>query len=209
MIANRLNYFFWKRATDVAFSLLILLLVYSWLLPLLALLVRLDSKGPIFFRQQRVGYLGRLFICIKFRTMVVNPLADVCQAVPGDPRVTRAGAWLRRTGLDELPQLLNVLKGDMSLIGPRPHMIRDNEVFMSVVRDYDVRHTVRPGITGIAQVRGYRGLTASEESIFRRYRWDVFYVRYSSPALDARIFWDTVRMTGRLLLGDFAGSAGE
>lgn len=199
-LREKYPHFVLKRGVDIVFSSILLVVIYSWLTPVLAVLVKLDSKGPVFFRQRRIGYLGKMFVCRKFRTMVVNAEADTHQAGLHDPRVTRLGVFLRRTGLDELPQLLSVLKGDMSLVGPRPHMLRDNEVFASVVQHYDLRHLVRPGITGIAQVKGYRGLSETEESIYRRYRWDAYYVRNTSPALDAKIFWETLVLTGRCIL---------
>jgi putative colanic acid biosynthesis UDP-glucose lipid carrier transferase len=198
-LRDKYPYFAVKRGIDVGFSIFLLILVYSWLLPTLALLIKLDSKGPLFFRQRRIGYLGRPFICIKFRTMYVNDTADLQPSGAHDPRVTRVGRFLRRTGLDELPQLFSILKGDMSLIGPRPHMLRDHEFFSSVVGHYNLRHLVRPGITGIAQVKGYRGLSETMESVYRRYQWDEYYVRHTSPALDARIFWDTVILTGKCI----------
>ncbi|TDX01958.1 sugar transferase [Dinghuibacter silviterrae] len=198
-LRSKYPYFVVKRVVDVVFSVFLLLLVYSWLMPLLAILITLDSRGPLFFRQQRIGFLGKPFICIKFRTMYVNLAADLQQATVADPRVTRVGRFLRRTGLDELPQLFSVLRGDMSLIGPRPHMLRDIEAFSAVVRNYNFRHLVRPGITGIAQVKGYRGLSETIESIYRRYQWDEYYVCNINAGLDAKIFWGTVVLTVRCI----------
>jgi putative colanic acid biosynthesis UDP-glucose lipid carrier transferase len=200
-LKKKYGYFVLKRCIDFTFSLSVILLIYPWLMPILMLLVKLDSKGPIFFHQKRTGYLGKSFICTKLRTMRVNAEADTRQAHKGDSRITRFGHFLRKTGLDELPQLLSVLKGDMSLIGPRPHMLVDTDRFSEVVNQYNIRHLVRPGITGISQVKGYRGLTETEDSIFRRYKWDVYYLRHSNWLLDTKIFTGTVLLTMKYILG--------
>ena len=199
-LQEQYGYFFAKRCADVLFSAFLMVVLYPWLMPVLALLIRLDSKGPVFFRQKRTGYLGRNFTCVKLRTMVVNAEADERQASEDDPRITRIGRFLRKTGLDELPQFVSVFRGDMSLIGPRPHMLRDTEHFSSLVKNYNIRHLVRPGITGIAQIKGYRGETRSVESIYRRYQWDAYYVRNTGPLLDTKIFWGTVSLTVRHIL---------
>ena len=190
-LADRRLYLFGKRAFDITFSLFVVIFLLSWLIPLLALLIRLDSKGPVFFIQKRVGFLGRTFRCFKFRTMVVNPLCDHQQAVTNDPRITRLGKFLRITSLDELPQFFNVLKGDMSIVGPRPHMHKDNEDFGRIVANYRLRHYARPGITGMAQVKGCRGPAKNFHSIFHRYQWDAFYIRNANLSLDFKI----VRLT--------------
>ncbi len=181
------GYYLLKRAFDIIASLLLIVVLLSWLLPFIALLIKLDSGGSIFFRQRRVGKGGRLFMCYKFRTMIVNEEADLRQAVTNDPRITRLGKWLRGSNLDELPQLINVLLGDMSIIGPRPHMPADCHRFSSVVPGYEFRHLVKPGITGMAQVKGYHGPSPDYESIFRRYQWDAFYIRNAGIGLDIRI----------------------
>jgi len=152
------GYFLFKRGTDIAISLLIIVLIFPWLLPIAFVLIKLNSRGPLFFMQDRVGFLGKTFRCYKFRTMYVNDGADTVQAIRNDPRVTRIGRFLRYTGLDELPQFINVLQGDMSIVGPRPHMQKDSIEFEEVVADYKFRNLVRPGITGMSQVRGYRVL---------------------------------------------------
>ncbi len=200
-LKKRYGYFLLKRCIDFTFSLFVILLIYPWLMPILMIIIKLDSKGPIFFHQKRTGYLGKTFICTKLRTMRVNIEADTRQAYTGDPRITRFGQFLRKTGLDELPQLLSVLKGDMSLIGPRPHMLNDTDRFAEVVHDYNIRHLIRPGITGISQVKGYRGLTETEESIYRRYQWDVYYLRKTNWLLDTKIFTGTVLLTAKYILG--------
>jgi len=185
------GYFFVKRTMDVTIALFVCLLIFPWLFPIIIVLIKLDSRGPVFFKQQRVGFLEEIFSCYKFRTMCVNDAADTRQAVRNDPRVTRIGKFLRNTGLDELPQFINVLLGDMSIVGPRPHMLKDSQEFSEVVADYKFRHLVRPGITGMAQVRGYRGQATTFQSIFRRYQWDAFYVRNTSFILDLRIISET------------------
>src|SRR5882724_1696163 len=190
-LQDRRFYLTFKRFIDIVFSSLVITFLLSWLLPLLALIIKLDSKGPVFFIQKRVGFLGRTFRCFKFRTMIVNPLCDHQQAISNDPRITRLGKFLRITSLDELPQFFNVLMGNMSIVGPRPHMLRDNEDFGSVVTNYRLRHYAKPGITGMAQVKGYRGPAKNFHSIFHRYQWDAFYVRNANASLDFKI----VRLT--------------
>jgi putative colanic acid biosynthesis UDP-glucose lipid carrier transferase len=167
----------------------------SWLIPLLALLIRLDSKGPVFFIQKRVGFLGRSFYCIKLRTMYVNAEANTRQARESDPRVTRFGRFLRKSNLDELPQFLNVLIGHMSVVGPRPHMHEDCRKFSQIVACYKFRNILKPGITGLAQVKGFRGPADSFERVFKRYQWDAFYVRNGGFGLDMRIIRKTVAQT--------------
>lgn len=185
------SYFAVKRSMDFTVALLISLLVFPWLFPIIILLIKLDSKGPIFFQQKRVGFLGETFSCHKFRTMYVNDAADTRQAVKNDPRITRIGKFLRYTGLDELPQFINVLLGDMSIVGPRPHMLKDSQEFEEVVAGYKFRNLVRPGITGMSQVRGYRGPATTFQSIFRRYQWDAYYVRNISFFIDIKIMSET------------------
>src|SRR5215831_10094132 len=176
-IVEKLSYFFLKRIFDIVISSLVIVLFLSWFLPLAAILIKLDSPGPVFFIQRRVGRWGRSFNCFKFRTMVVNDYANVKQAAEDDSRITRIGSFLRKTNLDEFPQFFNVLFGQMSLVGPRPHMHADCNKFSSVVTGYKLRNLVKPGITGLAQVKGFRGPTHDFESIFHRYQFDCFYVR--------------------------------
>jgi putative colanic acid biosynthesis UDP-glucose lipid carrier transferase len=185
------GYFVCKRCMDFVASLLVGVLLFPWLFPIITLLIKLDSKGPAFFKQKRVGFLGRTFWCYKFRTMYVNDAADTRQAIKDDPRVTRIGGFLRDTGLDELPQFINVLLGHMSIVGPRPHMLKDSYEFSSVVTNYKFRNLVRPGITGMSQVRGCRGPASTFQSIFRRYQWDAYYVRNVSLGLDMKIMAET------------------
>ena len=159
----------------------------SWLTPIIALLIKLDSKGPVFFIQKRVGIGGSFFRCIKFRTMICNDEADERQAAENDERITRVGRFLRRSNLDELPQFLNVWVGDMSVVGPRPHMVADCIRFSFIISSYHFRNLVRPGITGLAQVNGYHGATPDYESIVIRYYWDAQYIRKAGFLLDLRI----------------------
>jgi putative colanic acid biosynthesis UDP-glucose lipid carrier transferase len=168
-----------------------MLLVFPWLFPIVVLLIKLDSKGPVLFRQKRVGFLGKTFWCYKFRTMYVNDYADTRRASRNDPRVTRVGSFLRNTCLDEIPQFINVLVGQMSIVGPRPHMLKDTQEFSNLVSNYNFRNMARPGITGLSQVRGYRGPAASFESILRRYQWDSYYVRNVNFQLDLKIMIET------------------
>ncbi|HEV3222670.1 MAG TPA: sugar transferase [Puia sp.] len=188
-----------KRVFDIVVSTLIITLVLSWLIPILAVLIRLDSKGPVFFVQTRIGFLGIPFRCYKLRTMYVNVDSDTKQAVHNDSRITRLGHFLRITSLDELPQFLNVLIGDMSVVGPRPFMKKDDQKFSIVVSNYPLRYCAKPGITGMAQVKGYRGRTDTLLSIFHRYQWDAFYVRNARPFLDFKI----LRITGRQMIKTF------
>ena len=194
-ITRRHQFFFAKRVFDIAVSLMVVLLVFSWLFPIFFLLIKLDSRGPIFFVQRRVGFLGRSFSCLKFRTMRVNAEANSKQATEHDPRITRVGQFLRNSSLDELPQFLNVLMGDMSIVGPRPHMYKDCASFSAVVDSYKFRTLLKPGITGLAQVKGYRGPARTFDKIFRRYQWDAFYVRNANFWLDVRIIYATGMQT--------------
>ncbi|HEY4149914.1 MAG TPA: sugar transferase [Chitinophagaceae bacterium] len=189
------TYLFAKRAFDIVLSLLVVALILWWLLPILAILIKLDSRGPVFFVQKRIGLLGKTFNCLKLRTMVVNTQADTEQADKNDPRITPLGRFLRTSCMDELPQFFNVLIGDMSVVGPRPHMLKDCEEFSRLVPSYALRQFLRPGITGMAQVKGYRGKTKGFFDVFHRYQWDVFYVRNANFMLDLRLINKTIGQT--------------
>lgn len=165
----------------------------------------MGTKGPVFFLQQRVGRNGRLFRCIKFRTMVVNEEADEKQAEENDRRITRVGRILRATNIDEFPQFFNILVGDMSIIGPRPHMLSDCTRFSFVIPSYQFRTLVRPGITGLAQIKGHHGPTLNYESIFMRYHWDAEYVRHAGFWLDLKILMATF-LHGLAALVSLAGA---
>ena len=182
---------FLKRGFDVFFSLLVTVFILSWLIPLVGLLIKLESKGPIFFIQERNGVNNKVFKCLKFRSMTPNDYADYKQAVKNDPRVTRIGTFLRRISLDEMPQFLNVLMGDMSIVGPRPHTVPMNKVFKSQIDKYNSRHQIRPGITGLAQVKGFRGEIENPFQIRSRFKLDYFYIKNWSIWLDLKICFNT------------------
>ncbi len=182
-----------KRAFDILFSLLVMALLLSWLVLLVALVIKLTSKGPVFFRQLRTGKDDQPFYCFKFRSMRVNNESHSKQATAGDARITRIGAFMRKTSIDELPQFLNVLRGDMSIVGPRPHMLQHTEEYAQVVNGFMQRHAVTPGITGLAQVRGYRGETKEVSAMAKRVRFDVWYINNWSFGLDVKIVALTVR----------------
>ena len=187
-------YSFLKRVSDVLLAFLILLLI-SPLLALIAILVKLDSPGPVFFKQRRYGLDGEEIVVYKFRSMVVTEDGNlIVQAKKNDARVTRLGAFLRRTSLDELPQFLNVLQGRMSVVGPRPHAVAHNELYRTLIKGYMVRHKVRPGITGWAQVNGQRGETDTLEKMQARIDFDMDYLRNWSLQLDLYIILKTIRL---------------
>ena len=197
-VENRIKVFtFFKRTIDIVFSLVIVFTILIWLIPVLALLIKLDSKGPVFFKQKRTGYKGKTFNCFKLRTMKINKLADDLQASLNDPRITRMGKFLRVSNLDELPQFINVLIGEMSIVGPRPHMLIDSEHFAELFPGYYNRYLVKPGITGIAQIHGFRGPTPNARSIFKRLQWDLYYVEHATIGMDIRIILLTTLETIR------------
>lgn len=181
-----------KRSFDIVFSILFFVFVLTWLIPIIAILIKIDSKGPVFFIQQRNGEGNRPFNCFKFRTMVVNNEADSKQATKNDSRITRMGKFLRKSSIDELPQFINVLKGEMSLIGPRPHPIKLNEKFQPLISNLLSRHYVKPGITGLAQCMGYRGETNTLADMENRVRLDRYYIENWTFWLDIKIVFLTV-----------------
>ncbi|WKZ67279.1 MAG: undecaprenyl-phosphate glucose phosphotransferase [Flavobacteriales bacterium] len=181
-----------KRGFDIVFSAAVILVIFSWLFPLLALLIKMSSKGPVFFKQMRLGRDNKEFVCWKFRSMRMNKEADVKQATKNDPRVTPIGRFLRKSNLDEMPQFINVLLGHMSVVGPRPHPLRLNDQYRDIIDKYMVRHFVRPGITGWAQVNGLRGETRTPELMERRVEMDIWYLENWSFWLDLRIVVKTV-----------------
>ncbi len=180
-----------KRTFDIVFSLIVIVFLLSWLAPLLALLIKLESKGPIFFKQGRPGLDEKEFFCYKFRSMRINKTTEK-EASKNDPRVTKIGKLLRKTSLDEMPQFLNVLLGDMSVVGPRPHLWSQNKAYGSRIKKYMIRHYVKPGITGLAQVRGYRGEIETDEDMINRIKYDVYYIENWSIMLDLKIILQTV-----------------
>ena len=165
-----------KRLFDIVFSGSCILFIFSWLFPILAIIIKLTSKGPVFFVQKRTGINNRIFNCIKFRTMYVNALSNSKQATKNDGRITAIGRFMRKTNLDELPQFINVFKGEMSVVGPRPHMLKHTTEFSNSVRFYLIRHYVRPGITGWAQVNGFRGITDELWKLEKRVEYDMQYI---------------------------------
>ncbi|MBL7859887.1 MAG: exopolysaccharide biosynthesis polyprenyl glycosylphosphotransferase [Cyclobacteriaceae bacterium] len=181
-----------KRIIDLLFSIAFLILIFSWLLPIIALLIKLDSKGPLFFIQPRSGLKNKPFDCLKFRSMTFDRNADFLQAKRNDPRITRVGKFLRKSSIDELPQFINVLKGDMSIIGPRPHPIKLNEKFEPLIANIMSRHYVKPGITGLAQCMGYRGETQTLADMENRVRLDRYYIENWSFWLDIKIIFLTI-----------------
>lgn len=164
----------------------------SWLVPVIGLLIKIESRGPVFFVQKRSGRYNDVFRCLKFRTMTVSDKSDLVQATKGDNRITRVGAFLRKTSLDEFPQFLNVFMGDMSIIGPRPHMLAHTEQYRNLINRYMVRQFVKPGISGWAQVNGYRGETETTELMEKRVEHDIWYMENWSLMLDIRILFLTV-----------------
>jgi putative colanic acid biosynthesis UDP-glucose lipid carrier transferase len=182
-----------KRLFDMAFALLVAATLLSWLVPIVAVLIKLESKGPVFFKQLRTGKDGKAFYCFKFRSMRVNADSDTKQASRGDARVTRVGAYLRKTSLDELPQFFNVLFGEMSIVGPRPHMLSHTEEYSRAIYNFMDRHTGMPGITGLAQVSGYRGETRELSAMSKRVNADIYYLQNQTLWLDLKIVLLTVR----------------
>jgi len=181
-----------KRLFDIVFSGVFLLIVFSWLYPLIVILIKLDSKGPVFFNQKRNGLNNKPFTCFKFRTMSYEKNAAFTQATRNDPRITRIGKFLRKSSIDELPQFINVFLGQMSLIGPRPHPIKLNEQFAPLITSLISRHYVKPGITGLAQCMGYRGETQTLADMENRVRLDRYYIENWSFWLDIKIIFLTV-----------------
>jgi Undecaprenyl-phosphate glucose phosphotransferase len=187
-IQNRLV----KRGFDLVFSTLVIVGIFPWLFPLIALAIKLESRGPVFFSQKRSGYRNRPFNCLKFRSMTVNGDSDKKQAVKNDSRITKVGAFLRKTSLDELPQFLNVFMGDMSVVGPRPHMLKHTEEYAGLIDTFMFRHAVKPGITGWAQVNGWRGPTPEVYQMEKRVEFDVDYIESWNLWLDVKCIFYTV-----------------
>jgi Undecaprenyl-phosphate glucose phosphotransferase len=181
-----------KRSFDLFFSLTVIILILSWLLPILAILIKLDSKGPVFFGQERSGINNKTFRCWKLRSMYVNTEANSLLARRGDSRITPVGAFLRKTSLDEFPQFFNVLMGQMSIVGPRPHMLKADQEYALIAEKYMVRHFIKPGVTGLSQVRGYRGDTTEDYQVRGRVRLDIFYLENWTFLLDLKIIFYTL-----------------
>ncbi|MBO5613623.1 MAG: undecaprenyl-phosphate glucose phosphotransferase [Prevotella sp.] len=183
-----------KRAFDVFFSVVALIITLPFY-PFIALMIKLQSKGPVFFTQERTGLDGKNFVCYKFRSMAPNDEADTLQATVDDPRKFPFGDFMRRTNIDELPQFINVLKGEMSIVGPRPHMLYHTEMYSKLLEKYMVRHFAKPGITGLAQVSGYRGETSELALMAGRIKKDIEYIENWSFWLDVKICFKTLKLT--------------
>jgi putative colanic acid biosynthesis UDP-glucose lipid carrier transferase len=181
-----------KRLFDIVFSLGIIVFILSWLTPILAIIIKLESNGSVFFKQKRNGLNYLEFNCYKFRSMHLNEVADVEQVSKNDPRITKIGQFIRKTSIDELPQFFNVLLGDMSVVGPRPHMVSHTEMYARSVDKFMVRHFIKPGITGLAQTNGYRGEVETERDIIYRVKYDIFYLEKWSLLLDLKVVFLTI-----------------
>lgn len=181
-----------KRVFDLVFASVVAIFILSWLFPIVALLIKLDSKGPVFFRQYRNGIMNQKFLIWKFRSMYVHDDQKVIQAKKNDSRITKVGAFLRKTSLDELPQFINVFTGEMSIVGPRPHAVQHNEEYKPKIDRFIQRHAVKPGLTGLAQAKGYRGETSRFSEMYGRVKLDRFYVKNWSLWFDVKIIVLTV-----------------
>lgn len=187
-VGNRIK----KRALDIVVSLITIIFILSWLLPILGLIILIQSGRPILFKQLRTGKNKKPFYCYKFRSMKTNKEADNIQATQGDNRVTKIGKFLRKTSLDEFPQFFNVLRGEMSLVGPRPHMVKHTTDYSQMVDGYMVRQFIKPGITGWAQINGYRGEITNPEQIQMRVNKDLWYLENWTLWLDIQILFLTI-----------------
>jgi len=183
---------FKKRMCDILFSSFIIIFLLSWLVPLIALIIKLESRGPIMFKQLRSGRDNSKFYCYKFRSMRMNAESDLLQASKGDTRITAFGRFIRKTSMDELPQFFNVLIGNMSVVGPRPHMLKHTEEYRAIIDKYMIRHHLKPGITGWAQINGFRGQTTSRELMERRVEHDIWYLNNWCVMLDVKIIFLTI-----------------
>jgi len=193
-ISNRLL----KRAVDIILSVIMIAGVLSWLIPLMAILIKATSRGPVFFLQKRSKQHDTVFTCIKFRSMVVNKEADILPATANDTRITPLGRIIRKTFIDELPQFFNVLWGDMSVVGPRPHMLSENLRFEEAIHYYRYREKAKPGITGLSQVMGLEGGADNIQKMKDRIDMDIFYLRHWSLKLDVVILYRTLgKIAGR------------
>jgi putative colanic acid biosynthesis UDP-glucose lipid carrier transferase len=184
-----------KRVFDFLFSLLIIIGIMSWLTPIMAIIIKLESKGPVFFIQKRNGLNYKVFKCFKFRSMVFNDQTDSDLALKNEIKITKLGKFIRKTSIDELPQFFNVLWGDMSVVGPRPHPVSHNDKYILMADKFMARHFVKPGITGLAQTKGYRGEVETDEDIINRVKYDIFYMENWSILLDIEIIFKTIYNT--------------
>ena len=189
---KNMNNRFKKRVFDIVFSSLVIIFILSWLYPILAAIIKIQSPGPVLFKQLRSGRDNIPFWCFKFRSMHANKHSDKQQASRNDSRITKIGKFMRRTSLDELPQFFNVLMGDMSVMGPRPHMLNHTEQYRTIIDKYMVRQFLKPGITGWAQVNGFRGETKEPILMEKRIQHDIWYMEHWSLMLDIKILFMTV-----------------
>ena len=183
-----------KSIFDYTFSFLVSIFLLSWLFPIIALLIKLDSRGNVFFKQKRRGLNGKVFSCYKFRTMKNDGTNSIKSTTLNDMRITKIGKFLRKTSLDELPQFINVLKGEMSIVGPRPHMVYQDNHYSEIIETYNLRYYVKPGITGLSQIKGFRGAIDCDKDMEDRVRIDIFYVRNWSLLLDIQIIYQTIEL---------------
>ncbi|MBC7451313.1 MAG: undecaprenyl-phosphate glucose phosphotransferase [Cytophagales bacterium] len=190
-LENTVNRFL-KRLFDVIFALLVIVFIFPWLFPILAIAIKISSPGPVFFVQKRSGRQNQEFDCYKFRSMAMNKDSDRVQATKGDSRITLVGKFLRKSNMDELPQFFNVLIGNMSVVGPRPHMLKHTQEYSRIIDKFMVRHLIKPGITGWAQVNGFRGVTIEPRYMLKRVRYDLWYVENWTFLLDLQIIFLTV-----------------
>ena len=181
-----------KRVFDLLFSTVIIIGVLSWLVPIMAIIIKLESKGPVFFIQKRNGLNYNVFNCFKFRSMVLNDKTDSGLALKNDIKITKLGKFIRKTSIDELPQFFNVLWGDMSVVGPRPHPVSHNDQYALMADKFMARHFVKPGITGLAQIKGFRGEVETHHDIISRVKYDIFYIENWSILLDIEIIFKTI-----------------
>ena len=184
-----------KRGFDIVFSGFIIIFLLSWMYPLFALIIKLQSRGPVIYKQLREGKDGVHFMCLKFRTMHLNDESDYSWTKLNDPRVTKSGVFLRRTSLDEFPQFLNVFLGNMSIVGPRPHPIQLNDLYRNRVEKFSLRHQTKPGITGLSQMKGYRGSITNYHQMSSRVKLDRFYIQNWTFLFDLKIILLTIPAT--------------
>jgi len=181
-----------KRTFDLVFSAVVLVTIFPIIYAVFGSIIKLTSSGPVFFKQKRTGLQGEVFDCYKFRSMRPNKDADTVATTESDPRVTRIGSFMRKTSIDEIPQFINVFFGDMSVVGPRPHMIQQTQLYVSLIDKFMVRHLIKPGITGWAQISGYRGETKTIQQMESRFRADVWYIENWTFLLDIKIIAVTI-----------------
>ncbi len=195
LVSDKLNWYNLsiKRFIDLFCSIGLMLVIGWWLFPIVAIFIKLDSSGPIFYSQMRGGINNSIFNCYKFRSMTANNKDDLRHAIRNDPRVTKVGRILRKTSIDELPQVFNVIYGNMSLVGPRPLILSQNAENAKNIEGYMNRHLVKPGITGLAQAKGYRGETELPNSIYFRFKLDMYYIKNWSVNFDLKLIWMTAK----------------